>query len=97
MGEDLAFCLSYPPAAALHFWLNRAWTFAGGATSMRRQVPEYLLMVVASFVLQAAVFKAVTALTSFPGWIAAGIANVSAIGLSFLAMQHRVFKQAKCL
>jgi putative flippase GtrA len=94
MGKDASFLVAYPPAVALHFWLNKTWTFGNARTDSVRQVSEYLLMVLVTFLVQAAVFKGLTATTTLPGWAAAGISNVAQMFLTFLAMQFRVFKKA---
>jgi putative flippase GtrA len=94
LGKDLSFILAYPPAVALHFLLNKTWTFESNRTDSTRQVSEYLLMVLVTFAVQAAVFKALTATTNLPGWAAAGCANAAQMILTFLAMQYRVFRKA---
>jgi putative flippase GtrA len=94
-GKDASFLLAYPPAVALHFWLNKTWTFGSSRTDSVRQVSEYLVMVLVTFAVQAAVFKGLTATTNLPGWAAAGISNVAQMALTFLAMQFRVFTAAR--
>lgn len=94
LGKDASFVLAYPPAVALHFWLNKTWTFGCARTDSIRQFSEYAVMVGVTFVVQVAVFKGLTATTSLPGWIAAGASNVAQMSITFTAMQFRVFKQA---
>src|ERR1700712_615267 len=57
LGKDVAFIVAYVPAVALHFCLNKWWTFGNARAGSRRQVGEYLLMVLVTFLIQAAVFK----------------------------------------
>ena len=95
MGKDASFLLAYPPAVALHFWLNKTWTFGSARTDSVRQVSEYLAMVLVTFAVQVAVFKGLTTATSLPGWAAAGISNAVQMFITFLAMQLRVFKAAR--
>ncbi|HEY5078587.1 MAG TPA: GtrA family protein [Opitutaceae bacterium] len=95
LGKDASFLLAYPPAVALHYWLNKTWTFGGARTHSVRQVSEYLLMVAVTFAVQAAVFMGLTTTTSLPGWAAAGLSNLAQMFLTFLAMQFRVFRPAK--
>ncbi len=92
LGKDASFILAYPPAVALHYWLNKHWTFGCVRTDSRRQVSEYLVMVLATFLVQAAVFGVLTRLTTLPGWVAAGIANAAQMLITFLAMQYRIFR-----
>jgi len=94
LSKDLSFLLAYPPAVALHFWLNKTWTFGSARTDSTRQVSEYLLMVAVTFAIQAAVFKGLTTTTSLPGWAAAALSNLAQMLITFLAMQYRVFKPA---
>jgi putative flippase GtrA len=92
-GKDLSFILAYPPAAALHFWLNKKWTFGCKRTDSSRQVSEYLVMALATFAVQALVFKALTAETNLPGWAAAMSASVAQMSITFVAMQFKIFKK----
>ncbi len=92
--KDVSFVIAYPPAVGLHFWLNKRWTFGCKRSDAKRQVSEYLVMVLVTFLVQAAVFAALTRLTALPGWCAAGLANASQMIITFLAMQHRIFKPA---
>ena len=92
-GKDTSFIIAYPPAVALHFWLNKRWTFGCERTDSGRQVSEYLVMVLVTFLIQAAVFKLLTTATSLPGWAAAGAANAAQMAITFFAMQFRIFRK----
>jgi putative flippase GtrA len=92
-GKDASFILAYPPAVSLHFWLNKKWTFGCTRTDAGRQVSEYLLMVLVTFLIQAAVFKILTSTTSLPGWAAAGAANAAQMAITFFVMQFRIFRK----
>ena len=94
MGKQAAFLLAYPPALALHFSLNKWWTFGCERTDMARQVGEYLAMVVVTFVIQWAVFTALITWTPVPGWLAAAAANAAQMMVTFFAMQRKVFAGA---
>lgn len=91
MGRQAAFLLAYPPALALHFGLNKWWTFGCARTDMTRQVGEYLVMVAVTFVIQWAIFTALGAWTPLPGWAAAAAANATQMVVTYLFMQHKVF------
>jgi len=93
-GKDISFLLAYPPSLALHFWLSKTWTFGCERTDHARQVSEYVVMVIVTFVIQAAVFKLLTGLTSIPGWAAAAAANAAQMAITFIAMQFRIFTNA---
>lgn len=92
-GKDVSFILAYPPAVSLHFWLNKRWTFGCTRTDAGRQVSEYLVMVLVTFLIQGAVFKVLTATTQLPGWAAAMGANAAQMVVTFFAMQFRIFRR----
>jgi putative flippase GtrA len=94
LGRDGAFLVAYPPAVLLHFCLNKWWTFGCARSDSGRQVGEYLLMVLVTFVIQAVVFKALTHFTPLPSWLAAGAANLAQMAVTFLVMQNRIFAPA---
>jgi putative flippase GtrA len=90
-GKQVAFFLAYPPSVLLHFCLNKWWTFGCQRADTRRQVGEYLAMVAVAFVIQWGVFKALSVLTAWPGWLEAGLANMAQMALTFVVMQRRIF------
>lgn len=94
-GPTAAFLLAYPPALALHYTLNKWWTFGCERTDTARQVGEYLVMVVVTFVVQYAFFWLAHDWIGLPGWVAAGIGNAGQMALSFVIMQRRVFAGAR--
>jgi putative flippase GtrA len=95
VGKDAAFFLAYPPALAVHFCLNKWWTFESRKQVTRRQVGEYLAMVAITFVIQWSAFRALSEWTRLPGWLEAGLANVAQIAVSFIFMQVRIFGTAR--
>lgn len=92
LGEQVAFLVAYVPAVALHFCLNKWWTFGCRRTDAGRQVSEYLVMVGITFLVQWSVFTALVTFTPVISWVAAGVANLAQMVLSFLIMQRRVFR-----
>jgi putative flippase GtrA len=91
VGKQAAFLLSYPPALAVHFCLNKWWTFDSRDAVTGRQLGEYLGMVAVTFVIQWAVFTALARWTRLPGWLEAGLANLAQTAISFVFMQARIF------
>jgi len=91
LGADLAYLAAYPLAVALHFCLSKWWTFGDRSTVRPRQVSEYLVMMATAFLIQTAVFKLLTYFTPLAPWLAAGVATVAQMVLSFLVMQRRIF------
>jgi putative flippase GtrA len=91
LAKQAAFLLSYPPALALHFYLNKRWTFGCRRTDVHRQIRDYLVMVAATFLVQWGVFSALAAWTPLAGWLEAGMANAAQMAITFAAMQWRIF------
>lgn len=91
VSEQAAFLCAYPPSVALHFCLNKWWTFDDRRAATKGQVGEYLGMVAVTFLIQLGVFTALRRWTSLPGWLAAGVANVAQMAVSFGLMQVRIF------
>jgi putative flippase GtrA len=91
LGADLAYLAAYPLAVILHFCLNKWWTFGCERVDSTRQFGEYLVMVLVTFLIQAAVFKTLTYFTTLPSWLAAGAANAAQMMVTFFVMQRRIF------
>ncbi len=91
-GAQPAFLASYPPALALHFGLNKLWTFGDRRSTSARHVSDYLFSVVATFLIQWPAFTALHSLVHLPGWAAAGGANAIQMVASYLLLKQRVFK-----
>jgi putative flippase GtrA len=94
-GAQAAFLSSYPPALALHFTLNKIWTFGDRRATSARHIGEYLFSVVATFLIQWPAFTLLHGLFGIRGWVAAGGANVIQMTASYLFLRHRVFKAAQ--
>jgi putative flippase GtrA len=93
---ELAFVLSYPPALALHYGLNKYWTFKDSQRANITQITKYFAMVVITFALQAGIFKvARVAFPELPAWIAAGVANVLQLLVTFTVMRYFIFSPRK--
>lgn len=95
LGADLGYLAAYPLAVGLHYCLNKFWTFRAPGPVRSRQVSEYVLMMVVAFLLQTAVFKALTHFTAMKPWFASGIAAVAQMGFSFLMMSRRIFAEPR--
>lgn len=91
VSAQAAFFLAYPPALLVHFLLNKVWTFQDRRTTSGRHIAEYLYTVLVTFLIQWPVFTVCHAVFGFPGWLAAGAANLLQMCASFLLMQVRVF------
>lgn len=91
VSPTLAFLIAYPPALALHYGLNKWWTFGCERTDTARQVTEYLVMVAITFVVQYAFFWLMNHRLGLAGWLSAGIANAAQMALTYGFMTFRVF------
>lgn len=90
-GKQLGFLAAYPIAVSLHFFLNKWWTFASHRPDKGKQIGEYLVMVAVTFTIQWIVYTAVTHWTHLPAGIAAAIANIAQMAITFVAMERRIF------
>lgn len=90
-GAQAAFFASYPPALALHFTLNKVWTFGDSRATSARHIGDYLFSVVATFLIQWPAFTALHGAFHLPGWLAAGGANAIQMAASYVLLKKRVF------
>ena len=90
-GPQVSFLLSYPPAIAVHFCLNKWWTFDARQPVTARQVGEYLSMVGVTFLIQWAAFTAMRHWTTWPAPLEAALATTAQTAVSFGFMQVRIF------
>jgi putative flippase GtrA len=93
-GAQAAFLASYPPALALHFTLNKLWTFRDGRATSARHIGDYLFSVVATFLIQWPAFTVLHGAFGLRGWLAAGGANAIQMAASYVMLRRRVFGAA---
>ena len=91
---EVAFFVSYPPALALHFLLNKLWTFGDRRTTTHPQVGEYIFSVVVTFLIQWPAFRVLQKGVGLPGWVAAGGANLLQMSASYALLRWKVFHAA---
>lgn len=91
MTEQGAFLSAYPAALLLHFYLNKFWTFENYEKVNSRQLLAYAATVLVTFVIQWCIFTYCRRWTSWPAWIAAGVANVGQMTISFFMLKLKVF------
>jgi putative flippase GtrA len=94
LGAQASFFVAYPPALALHFLLNKLWTFGERSSATHHQVGEYLFSVIVTFLVQWPAFLLLQKGIGFPGWLAAGGANLAQMSVSFLLLRWKVFNSA---
>ncbi len=93
-GEQKGFWAAYPIALAVHYSLNRWWAFGSTRTDSRKQLLEYVVMVAVTALINWTVYTALLKWTTITPALAAGAANIAQMGISFLAMDRRVFTKA---
>ncbi|MDX2187068.1 MAG: GtrA family protein [Opitutaceae bacterium] len=91
LGRNGAFLIAYPPSVALHYALNKLWTFQDHRPTTGEQVWHYLLLTAVAFVIQWTMYQLLTRFTRMPAWMASGAATVAQMALAFLAMRAWVF------
>lgn len=94
MPASVAFLVAYPPALLLHYLLNKRWTFRHAQATRSTQVAEYLYTVLVTFLIQWPVFLLASKVFGWKAWVAAGVANLAQMSVSFLMLQVRVFRHA---
>jgi putative flippase GtrA len=91
LGPQLSFFIAYPPALALHFLLNKLWTFGDRTTTSHHQLGEYAFSVIVTFLIQWPSFLLLQKGLGLPGWVAAFGANLMQMSVSFALLRWRVF------
>jgi putative flippase GtrA len=97
LGPQASFFIAYPPALALHFLLNKLWTFGDRTSTTHHQVGEYLFSALVTFLVQWPAFLVFQKAFGLPGWISAGGANLAQMSVSFLLLRWRVFNGSASL
>lgn len=95
LGKNGAFFAAYPPAVALHFCLNKWWTFGSNGTTTPQQASHYLLLMLGAFVIQWTVFQLLTRYTQMRAWVASGAATGAQMIIAFLVMRVWIFAASR--
>ncbi|WP_404421253.1 GtrA family protein [Nibricoccus sp. IMCC34717] len=91
LGRNGAFLVAYPPSVALHYLLNKLWTFQDKTPTGGEQLTHYLLLTAVAFVIQWGMYQLLTRFTRLPAWLASGAATAAQMALAFVAMRAWVF------
>ena len=93
MGETIAFSLSWVVSTTTHYFANRFWALPSGRDDTVRQLGEYLIAVVLSYLINLAVFKLLRHRFHLsPTWAALWAVPPSTV-VVFLLLNYRVFGQ----
>lgn len=90
-GPQVCFLLAYPPALALHFLLNKLWTFSDRTSTTHHQLGEYFFSVIVTFLVQWPAFLLLQKGLGLRGWVSAFGANLLQMSVSFALLRWRVF------
>jgi putative flippase GtrA len=90
-GKQIGFLTAYPVALFVHFSLNKWWTFNSRTKVDVRQVRDYGLLSLATFLLQWSVYTLVTSWLKAPLFIGTLSSVAAQMALSFIVMERRVF------
>jgi putative flippase GtrA len=91
LGPQVCFLLAYPPALALHFLLNKLWTFGDRTSTTHHQLGEYFFSVLVTFLVQWPAFLLLQKFFGLRGWVSAFGANLLQMSVSFALLRWRVF------
>ncbi len=94
LGDNLAFLAAYFPSIALHFFLNKVWTFGCERRDLHRQTAQYGLVVAINFAINWSLYNlALLTVTNSPV-----LANILALPptmvIGYLLFSRHVFKKA---
>ncbi len=91
LGKNGAFLAAYPPAVALHFCLNKWWTFGNQGGTTAPETSRYVVLMIVAFALQWGVFQLLTRFTKMRPWLASGAATAAQMVIAFVAMRAWIF------
>ena len=90
-----AFSIAYGTGVAVHFLLNKYWTFRCSRTDLLRQMAEYLAVAVVIYLVQGVGFRAGLALFHGNIFIAKLLAIPPGTLVGFFVLRARVFREAR--
>jgi putative flippase GtrA len=94
LGKNGAFLAAYPPAVALHFCLNKWWTFGSQGGTTVQEASHYLELTLVAFAIQWIVFQLLTRFTRMRPWLASGAATAAQMVIAFVVMRAWIFAMA---
>jgi putative flippase GtrA len=91
LGKNAAFLAAYPPAVALHYCLNKWWTFGSQTRATTQETSHYLVLMIVAFFIQWSVFRLILRFTKMRPWLASGAATAAQMVIAFVAMRLWIF------
>jgi putative flippase GtrA len=90
-GPRVSFSIAFLIALAAHFTLSKFWTFRDRSAAWRRQVPQYLLVAMMSYLIQLSIFQSAISFLGMRVFGANALAILVGAAVGFLLMHAWVF------
>jgi putative flippase GtrA len=90
-GPRVSFSLAFLIALAAHFALSKFWTFRDRSAAWGRQISQYLIVAMISYLIQLAVFQSALSFLGLPVLGANAVAILVGAVVGFLLMHSWVF------
>ena len=90
-GPRVSFSLAFLIALAAHFVLSKVWTFRDRSAAWGRQISQYLVVALISYLIQLAVFQSAMSFLGLRVFAANAVAVLVGAVVGFLLMHSWVF------
>lgn len=90
-GPRVSFSIAFLIALAVHFTLSKIWTFRDRSAAWGRQILQYLLVAMMSYLIQLSVFQSAMAFLGMRVFGASAVAILVGTIVGFLLMHAWVF------
>jgi len=94
LSPNASFLIAYPPAVALHFALNKWWTFRCQRNDMPKQLAQYILVAGLNFAINLGLYNAALHWMTSSAVLANAFALPVSMTVGFLLFRHHVFRAA---
>ena len=90
-GPRISFSIAFLIALAAHFSLSKFWTFRDRSAAWGRQIPQYLLVAMMSYLIQLSIFQSAMSFLGMRVFAANALAILVGAAVGFLLMHLWVF------
>ena len=90
-GPRVSFSIAFLIALAAHFTLSKFWTFRDRSAAWGRQIPQYLLVAMISYLIQLSIFQSAMSFLGLRVFGANALAILVGAAVGFLLMHAWVF------
>ncbi len=95
LGDNLAFLVAYFPSIALHFFLNKAWTFGCERRDLHRQTAQYALVVAVNFAINWSLYNSALHFVTDSPVLANILALPPTMVIGYLLFSRHVFAKTE--